>query len=116
MEGTSLGANRPVVMVDEYGPTRMIRTESSKYVHRYPDGPYEFYDLVGDPDETVSEVDNPAFAESISTMRGQLEEWFDKYRESERDGRDQTLKGRGQLDLAGTAEAFAQGVVFLRDT
>jgi hypothetical protein len=49
-------------------------------------------------------------------MRGQLEEWFDKYRESERDGRDQTLKGRGQLDLAGTAEAFAQGVVFLRDT
>jgi len=116
LEGSSMGAARPVVVLDEYGPTRMIRTDSLKYVHRYPDGPYELYDLVGDPDETTNEIENPAFADSISTMRGQLQEWFDRYTDADRDGRNQLVKGRGQLDLVGTTEAFAQDVVFLRDT
>jgi arylsulfatase A-like enzyme len=116
LNGKSMGEARPVVVLDEYGPTRMIRTDSLKYVHRYPDGPYELYDLVGDPDETKNEIDNPAFADSISTMRGQLQEWFDRYTEADRDGRNQLVKGRGQLDLVGTPEAFAQDVVFLRDT
>ena len=34
-----------VVIYDEYGTTRMIRTAEWKYVHRYPDGPNELYDL-----------------------------------------------------------------------
>jgi len=85
-------------------------------VHRYPDGPNELYDLVGDPDETVNEIDNQVFAESISTMRGQLQEWFERYTEVERDGQHQPVKGRGQMDLIGKADPFAQDVVFLRDT
>jgi len=93
MNGTPMGTNRPVVVLDEYGPTRMIRTESLKYVHRYPDGPYELYDLVGDPDETVNEIDNPTFAGPISELRGQLERWFERYTEAERDGRKQAVKG-----------------------
>ena len=39
----------PVFVLDEYGPTRMIRTHRWKYVHRYPDGPNELYDLANDP-------------------------------------------------------------------
>ena len=116
MKGTSMGTNRPVVVLDEYGPTRMIRTDSLKYVHRYPDGPNELYDLIGDPDETVNEIDNQVFAESISTMKGQLQEWFERYTEVERDGQHQPVKGRGQMDLIGKADPFAQDVVFLRDT
>ena len=37
------------VIYDEYGATRMMRTEEWKYVHRYPDGPHELYDLANDP-------------------------------------------------------------------
>jgi len=116
LEGELMGADRPVVVVDEYGPTRMIRTDSLKYVHRYPDGPFELYHLVGDPNETTNEIDNPAFASSIALMRGQLQEWFDRYTEPDRDGRKQMVKGRGQLGLVGVPDAFAQDVVFLRDT
>ena len=41
-----------VVIFDEYGPVRMIRRGRWKYVHRYPDGPHELYDMENDPDET----------------------------------------------------------------
>lgn len=34
-----------IVVYDEYGPVRMIRTKKWKYIHRYPYGPYELYDL-----------------------------------------------------------------------
>ncbi|MGD2175564.1 MAG: sulfatase-like hydrolase/transferase, partial [Candidatus Brocadiaceae bacterium] len=40
-----------VVVFDEYGPVRMIRTREWKYVHRYPNGPHELYNLQEDPDE-----------------------------------------------------------------
>ena len=111
-----MGINRPVVVLDEYGPTRMIRTESLKFVHRYPDGPYELYGLVGDPEETNNEIDNPTFAGAISELRGQLEQWFARYTEAERDGRKQAVKGRGQLDASGKPDPFAQDVAYLRDT
>ena len=38
-----------VVIFDEYGPVRMIRTKEWKYVHRYPYGKHELYHLVDDP-------------------------------------------------------------------
>ncbi len=116
LNGESMGANRPVIVLDEYGPTRMIRNDSMKYVHRYPDGPNEFYDLAADPEETTNEIDNPAFESSIERMRAELQEWFDRYTEPERDGSKQAVKGRGQLDIVGSeSEAFAQDLVFLRD-
>lgn len=116
LEGEVMGRNRPVVVFDEYGPTRMIRNEKVKYVHRYPDGPNEFYDLRADPDESSNEIDNPVFQATIGTMRAQLQHWFDRYSEPERDGTTQAVMGRGQTDLVGgKAEAFAQDLVFLRD-
>ncbi len=39
------------MVFDEYGLVRMIRTREWKYVHRYPYGPHELYDLTRDPDE-----------------------------------------------------------------
>ena len=49
--GETDDAQDEVVIFDEYGPVRMIRTQEWKYVHRYPYGPHELYDLVNDPDE-----------------------------------------------------------------
>ena len=108
---------KPVVVHDEYGQTRMIRTASKKYVHRYPSGPNEFWDLDNDPEETVNQIDNPVFSKEISKLRSQLEKWFKLYTEPDRDGSRQNGKGRGQVGLINNeTEAFAQDIVFLRDT
>ena len=61
LEGGAAPARDRVVIYDEYGATRMIRTAEWKYVHRYPaaggpGGPNELYDLVNDPDERTNQV------------------------------------------------------------
>lgn len=114
-DGGAGEVERQVFVHDEYGPTRMVRTKTHKYVHRYPDGPNEFYDLEKDPGETVNAINSPAFKSQISELRDQLQSWFDRYAEPERDGSRQAVKGRGQLDLVGKADAFAQDLAFLRD-
>jgi hypothetical protein len=87
-----------------------------KYIHRYPDGPNEFYDLGNDPNETVNAIDDIAFRSIIRHMAKQLQDWFEKYVEPERDGSKQDVKGRGQIYLVGgSEEAFAQDVTFMRD-
>ena len=90
-----------------------------KYVHRYPDGPNEFYDLEADPDETSNQIDNPAFLQSIEGMRVALQEWFERYTEPERDGSNQAVMGRGQLDVVGGESEVEYGscveIVDMRD-
>ena len=96
----------------------MIRNRSTKYIHRYPDGPNEFYDLVADPGETSNEIGNPAFRGAIEGMRTELQDWFDRYTEPAHDGTKQAVKGRGQTDLIGAisdSEAFAQDLTYRRD-
>ncbi|WP_274365569.1 sulfatase-like hydrolase/transferase [Paenibacillus thermotolerans] len=86
-----------VVIFDEYGPVRMIRTKEWKYVHRYPYGPHELYDLQGDPDECVNRIDDPACRETVSAMRIRLAEWFRTYVVPGRDGVYAPVSGAGQL-------------------
>jgi arylsulfatase A-like enzyme len=93
-----------VVVYDEYGPTRMIRTRDWKYVHRYPDGPNELYDLSNDPDERRSLVGKSSEAGRVAEMREKLEEWFREYAAPELDGRHQPVSGSGQLARLGTGE------------
>ena len=101
--------DRPVVVYDEFGPTRMIRTRQWKYVHRYPYGPHELFDLVNDKDERINLLeDQRVFAVGeqdrqvrAAEMRTELERWFDKYSIPRMDGRLQPVTGRGQLELLG---------------
>jgi len=86
-----------VVIYDEYGNTRMIRTERWKYVHRYPDGPNELWDLENDPDERRNLVDDPAYQGLIRELRGEMEAWFARYVDPEVDGLKQDVTGEGQL-------------------
>lgn len=94
------GRDRPVVVYDEYGPVRMLRSHAWKYVHRYPLGPHELFDLVGDPDEHVNEIDNPQHAERVREMRKQLHTWFAKFATWENDGSSLPVTGSGQRGLA----------------
>ncbi len=90
-----------VVVFDEYGPVRMIRTRTHKYVHRYPYGPNEFYDLSNDPDERVNCISDPTQQQRIAELRAAMDQFFLTYSDLDLDGARQGATGKGQLTLAG---------------
>lgn len=96
------GDDRPVVVHDEYGPVRMIRTAENKYVHRYPFGPHEFYDLVGDPGERVNLIDDPARAPYIEQLRSRMDAWFEEHGDARHDGARLPVAGAGQTAPMGS--------------
>jgi len=67
------------VVFFEYENTRAIRTSEWKYISRFPDGPNELYDLKNDPGERRNVVDQLAHAALQEKLRGQLEEFFNRY-------------------------------------
>lgn len=105
-----------VIIYDEYGPTRMIRNKEYKYIHRYPDGPYEFYNLLNDPDEKINEYDNEFYFEKIQEMRNKLEDWFLKYVNPEIDGSKLPVYGGGQRTLAGKWGKYSRNAFGKYDT
>ena len=86
-----------VVVFDEYGPCRMIRTREWKLVLRLPDGPDELYDLVNDPGEENNQINNPLYASVISELSAGLGEWFARYTDPRFDGSKENVTGSGQL-------------------
>jgi arylsulfatase A-like enzyme len=101
LRGETLSDRECVVVCDEYGPVRMIRTQSWKYIHRYPYGPNELYDLENDPGETRSLVDEDEHATVRDDLRRALGDWFIRYVDPRRDGTKEPVSGRGQLGLCG---------------
>lgn len=95
-----------VVVFDEYGFTRMIRDREWKYVHRYPYGPHELYNLVQDPGETVNRAADPACADLLRRMRARLTDWFTRYSDPRVDGSREPVTGFGQLCRPGV---YARG-------
>lgn len=90
-----------VVVYDEYGPVRMIRSREWKYVHRYPYGPHELYHLSEDPDETQNLVDLPEYKAHVTVMRDKLRKWFAKYVNPSRDAAYEAVNGFGQNGRTG---------------
>ncbi len=90
-----------VVVFDEYGPTRMIRTREWKYVHRYPYGPHELYHLRRDPGELCNLLESGEPGPIINELRTELEVWFRQYADPALDGVHEAVYGSGQLDRAG---------------
>ena len=102
-----------VVVFDEYGPVRMIRSQTHKLVVRYPYGYHEFYDLEKDPNEEHNLIDDPAYGELILTYRRKLEKWFNSYANPDIDGSREGVTGSGQLCSAGL---YAQKLVKYAET
>ncbi|MEG2206651.1 MAG: sulfatase-like hydrolase/transferase [Clostridia bacterium] len=96
---------RGVVICDEYGPVRMLRTREMKYIHQYPYGPHALYDLVNDPGETTNLIDDPNWQAQALEMRQALERWFLLYANPALDGSREGVTGSGQLCSSG---AFAE--------
>lgn len=93
-----------VVIFDEYGPVRMIRDKQWKYVHRYPYGPHELYDLIDDPGENSNRADDPSCRPVLERMRRQLGDWFHRYVILDKNGALEPVTGRGQLAPIGTGQ------------
>ncbi len=85
-----------VVVFDEYGPVRMIRTREWKYVHRHPYGPHELYNLVRDPDERDDLYGWPRHRPLIQELRSRMDGWFERYVVPELDGNRMPALGYGQ--------------------
>lgn len=86
-----------VVVFDEYGPCRMIRTDKWKYILRYPDGPNELYDLVNDPGENKNLIDNPTCNSIRNELEQALGQWFEEFVDPRFDGRKEAVRGKGQI-------------------
>lgn len=89
------GVAPAVVIFDEYGGTRMIRTDRHKYVHRFT-GEHELYDLVADPGEAINLVDEPSSATLRDALHRQLTDWFAQHVLADRDAFAQPVSGLGQ--------------------
>lgn len=101
LKGEQMKHREEVVIMDEYGPVRMIRTKEWKYVHRYPYGPNELYNLVNDINEKNNLIDDESKKEILENLKGKLEKWFVKYTDPLVDGRNEPVVGLGQINLAG---------------
>ena len=99
-----------IVVFDEYSKTRMIKKGKLKYIHRYGDGPCEFYDLSTDPDEENNLYGNPVWEEQIQRLKSEMEEWFDRYTDPKMDARKGGAVGRGQEKMCYEENAFDQSI------
>jgi arylsulfatase A-like enzyme len=76
-------AGRPVpwddVMYYEMENTRAIRSDDWKYVARYPDGPYELYDMKNDARERFNLFGQPGTEATRAQLARQLDGFFATY-------------------------------------
>ncbi len=98
LTGQTDQARERVVVYDEYGPVRMIRTPEWKYVHRYPYGPHELYDMAGDADERSNLAEEKSRQAVVEEMRKRLADWFARYVDPARDGLRCPVTGLGQVE------------------
>ena len=103
LRGEGDGGRDRLVVFDEYGPTRMIRTERWKLVRRFPAGPDELYDLAADPGEERNLAGRPERARIAAELCGELDEWFRAHADPEVDGRGLPVTGSGQIEAVGPA-------------
>ncbi|MFX4273821.1 sulfatase family protein [Propionibacteriaceae bacterium Y1685] len=96
LSGGQPASTGPVVVHDEYGGTRMMRTEQWKLVVRHQ-GPGELYDLNADPDERHNLIDEPQHADRVHELHSALITWFDTHADPRRDGFTLPVSGSGQL-------------------
>lgn len=104
LQGQEQACRDNVVIFDEYGPVRMIRNKDWKYVHRYPYGPHELYDLKNDPEETVNRIGDQGSMSILNSLRVQLGDWFRQYVNPDKNGALEPVAGFGQLAPVGSGQ------------
>ena len=85
----------------------MIRSREWKYIHRYPYGPHELYNLSQDPGETRNLAGLPEYAPVQAHLLDQLQQWYQTYADPAVDGPREAVSGFGQLRRPGI---YSQGL------
>jgi len=88
-------SSAPIVIHDEYGALRMLRTERWKLVLRR-EGPTELYDLEQDPGEERNLAGRPEHAERQADLTARLEDWFARHSTPALDAWGGDVDGEGQ--------------------
>ena len=94
-------ADNHVVILDEYGSSRMIRNREWKYIHRYPYGPHELYCLANDPGERENLAGRPEYANVQAQLLKKLQHWYHTYADPAVDGTREAVSGFGQMRRPG---------------
>lgn len=101
LDGKTGDDSGSIIILDEYGPVRMIRNKEWKYVHRYPYGPNELYNIKNDPNEDNNLLNEEAYRDIKESLKSELENWFYKYVDPRVDGSKEAVTGGGQLRRCG---------------
>jgi arylsulfatase A-like enzyme len=67
------------VIFYEMETTRAVRTDDWKYVARFPDGPYELYDMREDPRERFNLFGQPGMDTTRAALAKRLDDFFNTY-------------------------------------
>ena len=110
LRGKAIDGQDAVVVFDEYGPVRMVRTRDWKYIHRYPYGPHELYHLSSDPREETNLAGRDEHQSTEEALRHRLTEWFCRYADPGRDGLLEPVTGTGQVGLCGVESQGRQNL------
>jgi len=86
-----------VMVFDEYGGTRMVRTAEWKLVQRHGGAPGELYSLDADPEEQSNRIDDPVCRAVVDDLAGVLRDWFESHADPDRDAYARPVSGRGQM-------------------
>jgi arylsulfatase A-like enzyme len=73
------------VVFYEMETTRAVRTEGWKYVARFPNGPFELYDMKQDPQERFNLFGQPGTEAKRAELAKQLDDFFARYADPQYD-------------------------------
>ena len=97
LEGKPFEDRDNIVIYDEYGPVRMVRTRQWKYIYRHAHGPHELFGLANDPDERQNISQQPDQQDQIDELHRLMDEWFAQYVDPVKDGLRQGVTAYGQM-------------------
>lgn len=95
--GTSAQYRDHLVIYDEYGDTRMVRTSDWKYVYRGHYGPGELYSVANDPKERDNLYSDPGYANVQNELYILLRDWFTAHVDPEMEAIGMGVTGAGQV-------------------
>ena len=84
------------------------KNQRMEYVHRYPFGEHELYDLSADPEEKENLYGRAEYESTVEHLRQKLYEWFTKYADPRLDASREPVRGNGQLCRSGI---YAKGKI-----
>lgn len=103
LRGEPFEQDADIIITSEYGNVRMIRTRRWKYIHRYPYGEHELYDLENDPGEYNNLYGGAEYSDLTADLKSRLDKWYAKYQDPSCDARVEPVTGLGQTGRPGLA-------------